>query len=801
MAPHNIYHAYKRDTSHLVHWIVQVSNRLIATLRPDDRGNDNDDTLNSIKFSTTGGITASSLLPLCTLIAKHIKHDEIPLAVFRLFRSIIDARTSTHASFQQLAAESANPAIQENNVKHKLFIDTLIEAFEILGGKLGEASDKAKFPAAQKSEAAEQDDLDELLFFNRPSALSLQDTHAEASGKSDEEPQKPQAYSSTQQRRQARPRKGKEGRSGKQQKKKQKQPVVQPALEDVPLESYRIIQDPEGAITDYHMALYALVQEWTRLRQYIQDSWRQVAYENMNSAIAGTLSNVAIAMIRRSVSEMFVDFPGHESYETVMKTITRGNAEKAQGMLSMGVCTILPDGWVENVETNHHADVKEHFLINAYQDLLDFVTDFQRTRSGKPTKRILESIQDWNPKLDLQQASKQERLKWRRAYTINWLYDLVNLFSSVVVQRNAKGENHPLEKVDWSVKGSWDGHRRIYGLKEFAGFVTSLAVQKQGTDVRNKILPQHVFQLQCIVDSFAVPRGWSVHPLKGDILTSPAPRFRPRRDVDLFLDRENKNCDRGFAQGVEFLKKVWKDEQSGGKVSAHGFDCAVLKDLQHDFVNWLGETKYMSGLTGIPPWRFTSTNSNGLWEYSPFLCGVGLTEALEIAYRAGMWIWDRHHEVLLMVHIHNMLLQKGFIKKPIGLFQKLQDLTAHVYFPGGKIPTSHFHQPLLRNIKEAHRAEQNRKIARSQQSKNFAKEFTNYDSIRMFKEKSALMACSEAEWDIDRVSDTDIPFPTILGTIRLARTKQITDPVTGQKRLEDTVLVRRLRTPTGYKRR
>ena len=89
-------------------------------MKPDD--NDNNNTLKSIKVNTTGGITVSSLRPLCILIAKHIKHNEIPSGVFRLFRPIIDTRTSAHVSFQQVAAEPADPAIQESNVKQKFLM-------------------------------------------------------------------------------------------------------------------------------------------------------------------------------------------------------------------------------------------------------------------------------------------------------------------------------------------------------------------------------------------------------------------------------------------------------------------------------------------------------------------------------------------------------------------------------------------------------------------------------------------------------------------------------------------------------
>lgn len=161
-------------------------------------------------------------------------------------------------------------------------------------------------------------------------------------------------------------------------------------------------------------------------------------------------------------------------------------------------------------------DVREQFLIYAFEDLRDFVTDFQKTHSGKPTKRMLAEIANWDPNFNLRNASEKERIKWRRSYTINWLYDLVNVFSAIVVQRNTmKGENHDLSRVDWSVQGPWNVHRRLFGLNEFAGTVTSLAMQKPGTDISKKILPHHVFQLQCIVDSMTASHGWLLSGLRG----------------------------------------------------------------------------------------------------------------------------------------------------------------------------------------------------------------------------------------------------------------------------------------------
>ncbi|KAL6889291.1 hypothetical protein HDV57DRAFT_321194 [Trichoderma longibrachiatum] len=365
------------------------------------------------------------------------------------------------------------------------------------------------------------------------------DASAVDSSGDEESDEEPRPAAAGQQRRQARPGRGKKKKKGAKRLKKNKQ-AAKPApqsLDEVPLESYRIIEDADGIVTDYLLAVYALFQEIGDLRMYMSSVRREVAYEGLNSAVAATLNDLATAIVKRTESAIMVDFPGHESYETVMRTMTRGNVEKAQGNYTMALYRAAgSDGRPEKME-EASLDVKEQFLIYAYRDLVDFVTAFQATRSGKPTKRMLQEIDKWDPTFNLQRATKDQRLRWRRSYTINWLYDLINVYSSIVVQRNTmKGERHVYEKVDWSADGQWSEHVRLFGIDEFAGIVTSLAMQKPGTDVKKLISPSLVFQLQCIVDSLMVTRGWSLSIFKGHVLEPPMRGFRPRRDVDLFLD-------------------------------------------------------------------------------------------------------------------------------------------------------------------------------------------------------------------------------------------------------------------------
>lgn len=369
--------------------------------------------------------------------------------------------------------------MEKSNASHKYFIDRLTEAFEILGGK--EWMTK-RVTGQQESKDDETDEA--LISADTFSSLGIngdaKEKGAEEESAEEDHGEPNGTAGALLQKQKKTAAKGKKGKKGKQYKKptaKQDEPTKQQHQVEVPLESYRIIQDEEGIITDYLMAVYSVFRRWGELRSFVQDLWTEVAYDGLNLATAGTLSVMAVAMIKRTEAAIFTDFPaGHDSYQTCMSTITRGDPEKAQSMFSVSLHAMQPGSNVVTPVQEKYIDVKEQFGIHAYHDLLDFIIDFQKNRTGNPTKRMQAQICEWDPNLDLQRISRDERIKWRRSFTINWLYDLVNVFSSILVQRNTlKGEHHKYEEQDWSVSGPWNRHRRLSGLNEFAGAVTTLA--------------------------------------------------------------------------------------------------------------------------------------------------------------------------------------------------------------------------------------------------------------------------------------------------------------------------------------
>lgn len=434
--------------------------------------------------------------------------------------------------------DTPDSEIERSNITHKHFIEALTEAFEALGGENW---------VDDTGSSSGRDEDDDQYFHNAFSVLSVSAIEDNTASSADGT----QVTSRRIQKK--RIGKGKKNKKGKKTKQTTK-PSPAPELRQTSL--WKVIVSSMTRMASCQSISWPYMLRFGNGLNFdpTQDIWWEVAYGGLNAAIAASVTSLAVTMVHQTCIAIFADFPGHESYDTIMQTITRGDPEKAQRTFGLHVYRYSACEHQTKTIQLSYLDVKEHFWLHAYNDLLAFITDFQQNLIGKPTKAMQRQLNIWSPTYDLERATNDDRVSWRRSYTINWLYDLVNVYSSIVVQRNTmKGEMHVYEDVEWSKTGPWHYHRRLFGLNEFAGIITTLAMQKPGTDIRNKILPHHVFQLQCIVDSMTLSRGWTVSSLRGHVLEQPARKFFARRDVDRFLDREVQKDPLGVLQSIEIL--------------------------------------------------------------------------------------------------------------------------------------------------------------------------------------------------------------------------------------------------------
>ncbi|OQE40079.1 hypothetical protein PENCOP_c006G08613 [Penicillium coprophilum] len=293
MADHNTYLKYTRDERYLVYWIFYAFAHITRNF-PSSRTEGS---------SLTGAISLHFSF-IC--VSNHLR------------------------LYLQSTASEPDPESQKRNVSRQDWIERLSEAFNILEGK---AWQEGKEEILNTSDTFDEDQ-DHVIFANTFSMLSLND-QTDDGGEGDADAD------------------GVGGEDANTSLAAIHQKTKYP--QEISLESCRIIEDQTGMTTNYLMAVYSITEQLVRLRHELQGTWYSVAYHGMNTAIASSLCKVAIRTIKHSQLQIFIDFPGYDSFDTIMQTMLRGDR--------------------------------------------NFITDYQKTRSGKSTKAMLKSIQHWNPLL------------------------------------------------------------------------------------------------------------------------------------------------------------------------------------------------------------------------------------------------------------------------------------------------------------------------------------------------------------------------------------------------------------------
>ncbi|KAK0747280.1 hypothetical protein B0T21DRAFT_446223 [Apiosordaria backusii] len=652
MATQAAYRPYKRETSRLVKWIIE---RFRGLSKCCERATPKSQDL-SARITATGEVKACMIPEMCQFIALATRVDSVPSNIFTLFEYVIRARKKANRFWKEF------------------FIDVLEQAFETLGGSVWREECWASILSIGN---------------NNPGRTTLKNRFAPLDPYGNTEPghtDKEESMAGTKDFRQLTTKGGKA-------RKPKLAGGPRPAIVDSPEVEYRLVMDDGSAEPDigYLVDIIGLIKTWINQRAIIQKAWHDCAFHKKNTVVAATISGLGTADVVRDSSAISVIFGARGSYATFLKELTGLEPSDSSAIIPEGAAAAItagigldqdiltPEDGRGTKGESSAIDIKEQLMMHMYGHLHEFFTDYRKNRSGKPTKRMSASISSWDSNLDLTAATMEQRMKWRRDYTILLLYALVEQFASVELRLSDAPKKPAADRIDWYTyrfKAQWDKERRLFALNEFAAWAITLATQDERQSIGDQVLAHHVFQLQCIVDSFMVTHGWFVDSFGAHVLSVPAMDFDCGHEARRFLSSKGP----GFIAGVD-LVLPYLDLQDNTPA------WEMLTALRHNFVNRLGSPAHSAAPEDASIPNFAARDKSTVFlNASPFFCGDGLLEAVDIAHLAGMQVlWSVGH-ITVIVHIYNLLLKKNVLEKPIPLWEHLTQLVRVTVFSGGNPP-------------------------------------------------------------------------------------------------------------------
>lgn len=729
-----------------------------------------------VRPNTTGKIDSSGFVPAAELIAKHMK--SIPGEILRVLKSVIELRISHYAEFQRRVSTNPNFEMEESNKSHKHFIDVLSRTFHILGGEDGlKKEKKAEVKAEVKADKKELSNEDfQASFSNLFEHLDLQSVEG-----SDEESDDTslccgdgEISRALLSKRAKADRNGKNKRNGKSSrgngkwksssKNKKKSPGK------MPLEQYGIMDDDHHVAAEHFLVASSILEQCIDLRLQSQKRWWLVAYTAFQPLTALSTSAQSIAMIQRAHKTMSLEFPGSHSYKSLINAYTRGGMENLQPTTTIRVyrkrgsdecCVSMQETAVSR------EPMRELLMEHAYNNLVEFLEDYEMTPSGAPTKSMQAEISQWDPEYDLEAATDDQRLEWRRLYTINWLYGLAGYYLSTKQGVEDEGTRASLQ-TGRKISTPWADDYTFFGLGDFARSIISLARKASRCQVQDCIPPHLVFQVQCIVDSFTASRGWTVE-VSGHILKAPPVEDGLPEKCGVIGWFERVTCGhecrhhQGLTQALDSLVELYASSET--RHGAFGRDSLALVCTSW----WQHHRAIIKLRNGEAPGpranaKIGRLDEHGLFSFSPFLCSSAMLQTIELFYRYAMFVWDSTPEVILILHLHNMLCQTGALKEPVELMDKVTSWFSHDLF-GETRPTSNFRQAFL-DRKGALRFTSLSLLQPFLISTPSYKQF--HMSERFFKTRSSFLVFHEAGWESDAVSPLRVSNLSKPSCLRLA---------------------------------
>lgn len=500
----------------------------------------------------------------------------------------------------------------------------------------------------------------------------------------------------------------------------------------------------------------------------MRNIWRQVGLGQVHCAVAGALSNMAIGMMRSLQYELAMDYPTCTHFREIINQLVRNGNYEVIGATAPATITAKSKVISKQVALNAKGEIgaiEESLLLTTHNDLVSFITDYRKNRNGKPSSMFAKM--NWNPNFrDTQftlatEMTPQNIRQWKADYTISWLYDLVNTYAMARLIKDKSRMQNP-EKMDWKFEDSgkceWT-KRPLWGPMDFARDLTVLAMQKPGAPIESELNPHHILQLQIAVDSMFCAKRWvtqDVPPIDCFGSTSSTLVWDYANDVV-----EVRRLREQWTQATELLLEEFKKDRDRKGNPTEWSHPIIHLDIMMKEAVLLGMTP-LDFLPGAPRSLFSKSSKNGLWLYSPYLCGTGMVEMLNMSYDWGTKCWDRSGYMQGFFHLYNMLLQNGHIRKPIDLLERVIDTFKEDIFRGRERPTKRYFDSfkLCIDIRAQYLGDftkLRRRKGGAQTEGSIFRDKGKPNDHSLYTKKSRFYALSQANWLVSKIDQSKFP--------------------------------------------
>lgn len=746
------YAKYKRDTKYLQRWLSMESRDILWGPRDPSKPSNKD------HLNMSPKMTLRELLLRAKIIAEDGR--EVPDDIFRLFQAVIAARKEVSAEFKALGVPDASPSdkFPKGMNPHEAFINTLLQAFALLGGERWRArcrdGNQKAMLAARASAEEDQANLEANMFEH------LTDEGQSDSDESSRPPSRPISAKKAQKRFNGSSKKSKK----KTAKGKGKQVVVHS------LDSYEIVDDVGGDSMDYQVEARYITLLMVNLRKHCESQWISL-YESQTTGIAASsVCNMAVAMLKRESTSITVEHQVQDSYDCALSSylIHSGevkNTYKENRKLSL-----------ESMLPHLKTETKEKYLVFAWEALCEFVVYFQNTLAGRNTEDMDADLADFKPCIHLSATKMKDRLLWRRRYAINWLYDLVSVAQSknagLLVFRKVFGR-------DWIDPNINSRTKLPLGFDNFAEHVAELSKLPIGADFKSRILPQHVLQMQLYLDAFTVKSGWIPGQAQNKRHTSPA-SVCPALHLSQLTNEKQHKLEYEHMGVLDYTTAICSAIRQR-LVDVH---CTSFADYSQECLSGLacvgfcyfGSSSLLSQSDTSPKRsRFAPQESNGLFHYSPYLSGVAIVHMMNRIRLSALAVWDTAFEPVYILHVYNKLRVRKLLPE-MELWETMLEAFKHDIFDNGTPPLENFAQSMASVMDKRERGHTCYSSVRTPASNSLKRATYLEDTIQLkhnanYKTYWVALLCEEAGWDLEKIDDRQLPEDSVLGAALTLRSE------------------------------